>query len=117
MTNYKIEQISRKTEVSPRTKREYEKIGLKINGEWCNGFGRKGVTDNWDSGMEITGIRIMDKEYEGKIYKNWELISPEERITALEVEMEKFKSLLLTPKIKVADNKEEETDPIEDLPF
>lgn len=91
MNTYRIEQISRKIEVSPKTKREYEKIGLKINGEWCNGFGKSGVTDKWDSGMEITGIVISDKEYNGKIYKNWSFVSLEERIAKLEEEVNKLK--------------------------
>jgi len=125
MQNYKIEQISRKTEVSPRTQREYEKIGLKIDGEWCNGFGRRGVTDNWEAGMEITGVRIVDKEYQGKLYKNWEFISNEDRLAKLEAEVEKLKEILSGPKghtgptgEKISERTSEKvTDPIDDLPF
>ena len=112
MNIYKIEQISRKIEVSPKTNREYEKIGLKINGEWCSGFGKKGVTDNWDNGMEITGIEIIDKEYNGKIYKNWSFISLEERISKLEEEVDKLK----VGKIK-DDHNYSKSDEINDLPF
>ena len=67
MERYKIEQISRKTEYSSRTKRDYERLGLKIDGEWYSGFGKKGVTDIWDVGMEITGIRFTEKESEGRV--------------------------------------------------
>lgn len=110
MEKFKIEQISRKTEVSAKTGREYEKIGLKINGEWCNGFGRKGVSDSWDSGMEITGIRITDKEYQGKLYKNWEFVSLDERVAKLEMEVDRLKKLATT-------EDGEKSDPIQDLPF
>lgn len=114
MEKFKIEQISRKTEMSAKTGREYEKIGLKINGEWCNGFGRKGVSDTWDSGMEITGIRIIDKEYQGKLYKNWEFVSLDERIAKLEADVESLKRLAVNGDVT---EKKEKTDPIEDLPF
>ena len=109
MKTFKIEQISRKIEVSPRTKREYERLGLKIEGEWCNGFGKRGVTDNWESGMEIVGIRIVDRESNGKIYKNWEFVSLEERIAKLEADVERL--------MKKGGDTEVKTDPIDDLPF
>lgn len=80
MNKYTIEQISRKAMTSSKTGKEYESVGLKIDGEWYNGFGKKGVTDQWDSGMEITGIEL----YQNGNYKNWRLISLESRIDELE---------------------------------
>ena len=34
METYKLQQVSRNIEISPKNGREYEKLGLKINGEW-----------------------------------------------------------------------------------
>ena len=80
MNTYTIEQISRKAMTSVKTGKEYESVGLKIDGEWYNGFGKKGVTDQWDSGMEINGIEL----YQNGNYKNWRLISLESRLEDVE---------------------------------
>lgn len=90
MKTYKLDQVSRKVETSAKTGREFEKIGLKIDGEWYNGFGKKGVTDQWEAGMEVTGIVLGEKEYNGKMYKNWSLISLEDRISAVETRLDKL---------------------------
>lgn len=84
MKTYKLEQVSQKTDVSSKTGKEYTKVGIKIDGEWHNGFGKAGVTDKWQSGMEITGIEL----YENNGYHNWRFISPDDRITALEKRVE-----------------------------
>lgn len=90
MKTYKLDQVSRKVETSAKTGKEYERIGLKIEGEWYNGFGKQGVTDQWEAGMEITGISLGEEEYSGKMYKNWKLISLADRILLLEQRMDKI---------------------------
>ena len=86
MKTYTIEQLSRKMRTSATKKDrqgnplEFESIGLKIEGEWYNGFGKQGVTDQWDSGMEISGIEL----YQNGEYKNWKFVSIEERFSEIE---------------------------------
>lgn len=80
MESYKLEQVSSKTMTSKKTGKDFESVGIKIGGEWYNGFGKSGVTDRWQEGMEITGIEL----YQNGDYKNWRFVRLEDRIDALE---------------------------------
>jgi hypothetical protein len=80
MESYKLEQVSSKTMTSKKTGKDFESVGIKIDGEWYNGFGKPGVTDKWQEGMEITGIEL----YQNGDYKNWRFVRLEDRIDALE---------------------------------
>ena len=90
METYKLQQVARKKETSAKTGKEYERVGIKINGEWYNGFGKQGVTDQWNTDVEVSGIVLYKEEYNGKEYNNWKLISPEERMTDLEKRVSKL---------------------------
>lgn len=90
MKTYKLDQVARKVETSAKTGREYERIGIKVEGEWYNGFGKKGVTDQWEAGMEVTGIVLGEDEYNGKTYKNWKLISLDDRMAEIERRLDKL---------------------------
>jgi hypothetical protein len=80
MKSYKVEQVSSKTMTSKKTGKDFISVGLKIDGEWYNGFGKEGVTDKWEEGMELTGIEL----YENGDYKNWRFVSIYDRMDALE---------------------------------
>lgn len=73
---------------SAKTGKEFQSVGIKIDGEWYNGFGKKGVTDSWDTDMEITGIEL----YENGSYKNWKFVSMEERLSEIEKRLEKLET-------------------------
>jgi hypothetical protein len=84
MKSYKIEQVSSKQMTSKKTGRPFISVGLKIDGEWYNGFGKEGVTDKWEEGMELTGIEL----YENNGYQNWRFVSIYDRVDELEKRIE-----------------------------
>lgn len=86
MRSYKLEQVSSKTMTSKKTGKPFISVGIKIDGEWYNGFGKEGVTDKWQEGMEVTGIEL----YENNGYQNWRFVSIYDRIEDLEKRVEKL---------------------------
>lgn len=86
MKSYKLEQVSSKTMTSKKTGKPFTSVGIKIGGEWYNGFGKEGVTDKWEEGMEITGIEL----YENNGYQNWRFVSVFDRLDDLEKRVEKL---------------------------
>lgn len=84
MKSYKLEQVSSKTLTSKKTGKDFESVGIKIDGEWYNGFGKPGVTDKWEEGMEVTGIELYEKDG----YKNFRILSVFDRMDALEKRVE-----------------------------
>ena len=86
MKSYKLEQVSSKKMTSKNTGKDFISVGIKIDGEWYNGFEKKGVTDKWQEGMEVTGIEL----YENNGYQNWRFISIYDRMDDLEKRVEKL---------------------------
>lgn len=123
MQTYKLDGISSKPKTS-KSGKEYISVGLNIQGEWYNGFGKQGVTDSWEKGMEITGIELVTTP-EG--YKNWKFISIESRLEALEQQVQTLNDFIMVggaKKIEVDGPSESVTDDLfegdpdgQDLPF
>lgn len=88
MKTYKLQQVSSKELTSAKTGKVFESVGIKIDGEWYNGFGKKGVTDQWQEGMEVTGVEL----YENGAYKNWRFVSYEQRFSEIEKRLEKLEA-------------------------
>ena len=84
MKSYKLEQVSSKTLTSKKTGKDFESVGIKIDGEWYNGFGKPGVTDKWGEGIEVTGIELYEKDG----YKKFRILSDVDRMDALEKRVE-----------------------------
>jgi hypothetical protein len=91
----KIDRISRNQKTS-RDGKPFESIGIQSGGEWYNGFGKAGVTDYWKEG-DVIDVEIEEKEFNGKVYKNFKLPTLtsrvdklEERVAKLENESNKF---------------------------
>ena len=85
MKTYKIEQISSKPKTTAGGK-DYISFGMQLDGELYGGFGKPGVTDQWQVGNEITGIELYEspKKDGTGVWKNWRFISPESRLAVLE---------------------------------
>lgn len=86
---YILEQVSNTPKVS-KSGKEYLSCGIKIDGVWYNGFGKPGVTTEWQEGQEITGIIL----YEDNGFKNWKFISTEERLSKIEAELAQLKEAM-----------------------
>lgn len=83
MESYKLEQVSSR-KMTSKSGKEFLSVGIKVNGEWYNGFGKPGVTDKWGEGMEVTGIELYEKDG----YKNFRILSVFDRMDALEKRVE-----------------------------
>ena len=77
-----IEKISRRDEDYKTGKKfftkkgnPYHRLGLQIvggEGEWRNGVDWDNSTADWEKGM-VVKVRLFEEEYQGKVYKKFEL--------------------------------------------